>query len=204
VGSVGDAVELPWVNFKLTPDQAANALSNAYARVTGKRPNANVLALMIAQTGFETGQWSLPNYNYGGIKFASSKDSYFQFLDCGEIINGVQIHHTAADRSPMCEFAAHLTAVDGAEHYVRTLQGRPNWWNGLHTGTVDGYIKGLTIQPYAYFTAVPAAYLAGVQKLYAQFASVAKRYAAGTIVGFVVFAFGLSAYALWRRSRRSA
>lgn len=157
---------LPLKSIKLSTEEAAHALANAYQRVTGTRPRADVLGLMMAHTSFETrgggSGWNLPNYNFGGVK-ASPMDPYAQIFPSAEG------HGPAFPQ----RFAAWLTPEDGAEGWVRVMKARSNWWNGLHSGTAEGLVRGLTTSP-AYFTGDPTTYLAGVKGLAASYAHVAQ------------------------------
>jgi hypothetical protein len=193
LGALG-GVALPNTLTPLTADQAAAALATAYKRVTGRAPTQRILALLVGQTALETGDWkSLHNYNFGNAK-ASASDPYYTGFRCWELVNGQQTWYEADD--PMCRFAAHLTAADGAEHYIRVLAHRPNWWAGLQTGTVDGYVAGLTTSP-AYFTANAQQYADGLTVRMNKFAAQAVKYAGehkaavvGTAVGVFVLTFG--------------
>lgn len=167
--------QLPVKMVRLSAVQAAQALDKAYKKVTGRRPSWKILLLMLAQTGLETGQWNLPTNNWGGVKYNAKVDKFFQYLKCGEVIDGVHIEFPAGD--PHCIFAAYKTPEDGAERYVRTLKGRSSWWNGLHTGTLEGFIDGLTPGPgQNYFTANKAKYMASMNAMMKQFRDVAYRY----------------------------
>lgn len=184
----------------LTADQAAKAFSQAYQKVVGKVPAPEVLNLLIAQSAFETGNWGkgIHNYNFGNAK-ATSHDKYVQYFRCSEVINGVETFFDPP--SPVCKFAAFPTAEEGAEAYIKLLQGRSNWWNGLHTGTVAGFVQGLTTQP-AYFTADPSIYAAGMSRLFSQYSAIATQWAVpiglgiGMIAAIVggVGALGILAY----------
>ena len=60
------------VKDMLTPlsrDDASRAFLTAYQQLTGKLPTPAVLALLLAQSAFETGHWkSLHNFNFGNAK----------------------------------------------------------------------------------------------------------------------------------------
>lgn len=187
-----DGVALPDKLTPLTPDEAAAALATAYRRVTGKAPTRKILALLVGQTALETGDWkSLHNFNVGNSK-ASASDPYYTGFRCWELVNGEKVWFAADD--PMCRFTAHLTAADGAEHFIRMLMRRPNWWAGLQTGTIDGYVAGLTSRP-AYFTANAGEYARGMAARMDRFAQQAIRFAGsnpGTVLGGAVGVFALT------------
>lgn len=188
-------IEIPNLLTPMTPDAAAAALAEGYRRVTGRLPTQRILGLLLGQTALETGNWkSLHNFNFGNAK-ATDSDPFYQNFRCSEIINGAEQFFDPPD--PHCRFAAHRTAADGAEHYIRVLQHRANWWNGLQSGTVPGFIDGLTAQPYAYFTANKDLYEKGLADRMASYAAQATKYAGehkaaviGTAVGVFALTFG--------------
>ena len=165
---------LPWKSYQPSSDEAAQALATAFQRVTGSAPSSSVLALLMAQTSFETrpkGQttgWNLPNFNWGGIK-ASLWDPFIQIFQTAEGYGSSEVH------APL-KFAAYTSLADGAEAYIRTLKARSNWWNGLLTGDPSAFIRGLTTPP-AYFTGDPTNYLAGLRGLSAAYSAVAQKWA---------------------------
>ena len=114
----------------------------------------------------------LPNYNFGGMK-ASSGDEYVQTFGTTEVVNG-------ATQAMQAKFAAFKSAADGAAAYIRMLQSRPHWWDGLHSGSAEGFIQGLTTAP-AYFTANPATYLAGLKSRMGAFYDQAVKYAGAPV-----------------------
>lgn len=139
----------------ITPAQAAKSMSEGYKRAVGVKPSRKVLGLLLGQWALETGNGkSVHNYNYGNKK-ATPSDPYYSYFRCSEIINGKEVFFNPPH--PACKFTAYRNAEEGAEAFVRLLKGRKHWWDGLHTGTVEGFIKGLTTKP-AYFTASPTKY----------------------------------------------
>jgi len=170
----------------LTPAQAAKAFSAAYQKVVGKVPAPEVLNLLLSQSAFETGNWGrgIHNYNFGNAK-ATSHDKYVQYFRCSEVINGVETFFDPP--SPVCKFAAFPDAESGAVAYINLLKGRSNWWNGLHTGNVAGFVQGLTSPP-AYFTADPNIYGAGLNRLFMQYADLATQWAVPIGLGIGVLA----------------
>jgi peptidoglycan hydrolase-like protein with peptidoglycan-binding domain len=172
---------LPWSAFQPTQDEVAQSLVTAFdavpsALASNGAPSANVLALLMAQSSFETrpsGQptgWNLPNYNMAGIK-ATEWDPFVQIFKTteGQGASAVTIDAT---------FAAYESLADGAAAYVRVLRSRSAWWQGLLSGTPAGFVQGLTTPP-AYFTGDPSEYLAGLRSLVAQYAGTAAKYAVG-------------------------
>lgn len=184
----------------LTPGDAAKALSEGYKQVTGRKPNKKVLGLMLGQSALETGNWqSIHEYNYGGVKGNPAKDTFVQYLPTHEIINGERVLLQPPD--PRTIFRAHQNAADGAADYVRTLKSRPAWWSGLHTGSVSGYVAGLTTKPFVYMTADPNQYASILDTRMAQFSDLAKKYAAkpGLTYGLVGLAIAAGGGLAWRK-----
>jgi hypothetical protein len=173
------AGEVPNKMTVLTAAQAAKAISDGYLYVTGKRPNAITLALLLGQSALETGNWkSIHNYNFGNKK-ASGSDRNWQYFRCSEIVGGKEIFYDPP--APECKFSAYGSAAEGAAAYIKLLQSRPHWWSGLQSGTVDGFIKGLTTKP-AYFTANPITYSKTLTDRMNNYSALAKQYAGSPVV----------------------
>jgi hypothetical protein len=182
----------PGIPDKLTPltsEQAAKALSDGYLLVTGKRPSKQILSLLIAQTASETGNWkSIHHYNFGNIR-GVAPDGMWTSFRAGEIDPSGNEYFLEEDISPSSQnrFMAYKDAASGAKDYIKKLKDRPNWWNGLQTGTVEGFIKGLTTYP-KYFTANPIAYQNLMANRVASYQALAKQYAAPTGIAAAVLA----------------
>ena len=147
----------------LTRQDATNALVEGYTRVTGGAPTARVLALLLAQTAFETLRWQkLHNFNFGNAKADLSYPLITQFR-CSEVEHGVEQIFDPPD--PHCNFRAYASAADGAVDYVRVLQRRPHWWNGLQSEDPNAYVDALATAP-KYFTGNPVVYKRGVASLF--------------------------------------
>lgn len=201
--SVGPSTLLSDKSTPMTPDDVAKAIASGYKQVTGQSPTPQVLALMLAQSSFETGGWGkgIHNYNFGNAK-ATGSDKYYQVFHASEVVNG------QTQFSDM-KFAAFTNPADAGAHYVRLLKNRPNWWNGLQTGTPEGFIQGLKTQP-EYFTGPADTYLKAVKANTSKYMALANQYSgyvasaisifAGTwvIVGGVV-AVGVTLYEMIKR-----
>jgi Putative peptidoglycan binding domain len=166
---------VPRSTYKPTLDEAAQALANAYQRVTGSTPSAPVLSLLMAQSSWETRSgptgWNLPNFNWGGIK-ASVWDPLIQVFSTKEGYGASEV------TVPKARFVAYRSIAEGAEDYIRRLKGRAAWWAGLQSGTPDGLLRGLTSGPAGthYFTGNPQVYLTGLRSLVNTYAPTAARY----------------------------
>lgn len=194
VDSIGDSFAGVVLTDKLTPmspDEAAKAISEAYKIVTGSKPSAQILGLMLAQWALETGNGKfIHHYNYGNAK-ATKNSGFTTYFRCSEILNGVEQFFDPPD--PHCHFAAYPSAIEGAIAFVNLLKNRENWWKGLQTGTPQGFVKGLSTQPYAYFTANVSLYEKVLTERYGKYIEVAKHYAKPSIFWKVIL--GLTAVA---------
>lgn len=183
----------------ITPAQAAKALSDGYKIVTGKRPAKNVMQLLVGQSAFETENWhAIHNYNFGNKK-ASSGDRNWQYFRCSEIVDGQEVFYDPP--AWQCRFAAYRSAAEGGAAYIQLLKEHTNWWNGLHSGTPEGFVQGLTMRPGAYFTASPSVYLNGLMKRMNDYAAIALQFAESPvgIGGFIALALGVALF-MFRKS----
>jgi flagellum-specific peptidoglycan hydrolase FlgJ len=194
-----------FVENQLTPlsaEQAAAALSEGYQRVVGSKPSQAILSLLLGQTALETGNWrSIHNYNFGNVR-GVSPDGLFTSFRAGEIEGGKEVFYEAGD--PRNKFRAYQDVVAGAADYVRALRDRPHWWEGLQSGTVEGFIHGLTTYP-AYFTANAAQYSRVLSDRMNQYTALAKQYAGSHSSVLAAISVGVAAgtgFALVRRYRR--
>lgn len=146
----------------LTDEEAVQGIADAYELVTGEPATPGVHALLTAQSDFESGGWKSKggsgffNYNPGGVKRQGDGD-YFESQTTESPDGGVTTEHVTQ------QFAAFDSAAKGFEAWIRQIQRRPAWWQGLHTETVDGYVDGLTTPPLKYFTGSPDDYKAGLK-----------------------------------------
>ena len=157
------------VENRLTPlsqQEAASVLVEAYARVTGGPPTMRVLALLLAQTAFETGRWQkIHNFNFGNAKADAGYPLVTQFR-CSEVEQGVE--HFFDPPEPHCNFRAYTNAADGAVDYVKVLRSRTHWWDGLQTEDPNAFVDALATAP-KYFTGNPVAYKRGLTSLFDEF-----------------------------------
>ncbi|HKY34830.1 MAG TPA: hypothetical protein VJN18_02720 [Polyangiaceae bacterium] len=163
------------VQDKLTPlgrDEAGRAFLAAYQQLVGRSPTQAVLALLLAQSAFETGHWkSLHHYNFGNAKAHPNYPLITQFR-CSEVDqNGVETFYDPPH--PQCNFRAYETPAAGALDYLKVLQNRPHWWQGLHTGDPAAFVDALSTPP-KYFTGNPTVYKRSVVSLFNGFFPLAK------------------------------
>jgi len=157
------------VEDRLTPltlQEARAALLEAYRRATGGPPSTRVLALLLAQSAFETGRWQkIHNFNFGNAKADLSYPLVAQFR-CSEVEQGVETFFDPPD--PHCNFRAYTRASDGALDYIKVLQSRPHWWSGLQTEDPSAFVDALATTP-KYFTGSPVVYKRAVGSLFDEF-----------------------------------
>ena len=155
----------------LSPSEAAAALTAAYQQLVGVPPSQSILALLIAQSALETGNWKkIHNYNFGNQKAGTSYPLIVQFR-CSELVNGVEKFFDPP--APECNFRAYDSAAAGALDYLRVLHGRPHWWQGLQTEDPSAFVDALATPP-KYFTANPALYKSALTSLFVQYGPLAQ------------------------------
>ena|GEM_PF-1528595 len=151
---------------QLSPSEAAAALAAAYQQLIGVPPSQAVLALLLAQSALETGNWKkIHNYNFGNQKAGASFPLIVQFR-CSEIVNGAEKFFDPP--APECNFRAYENAAAGALDYLRVLHARPHWWQGLQTEDPSAFVDALAAPP-KYFTANPAIYKSALTSLFVQY-----------------------------------
>ena len=160
----------------LNQQDASRALGEAYTRVTGAPPSARILALLLAQTAFETARWQkIHNFNFGNAKAELSYPLFTQFR-CSEVEQGVERLFDPPD--PHCNFRAYTNAADGAVDYIKVLQSRPHWWDGLQTEDPNAFVDALASAP-KYFTGNPVIYKRALASLFDEFRPLALAAARG-------------------------
>lgn len=166
------ASQLPDKLTPLTPEEAVKAIADGYKQVTGRKPSKKVLALLIGQTALETGNWTMMhNYNFGNMKLGKA-DSFFQVYRVGD-----------DPTDPGAKYAAFQNAADGAAAYIAIFKrpDRQHWWDGLQSGNIDAFIKGLTTAP-VYFTADASHYTGVLANRLAKYQDLANKYGASTVL----------------------
>jgi hypothetical protein len=168
------ATELPDKPTPMNGEDVTKAISTGYQQVTKKVPSPNVLNLIVAQAAFETGDFGkgIHNYNFGNKKY-SSGDPHYQFFRCNEVIDGVNQFFDPPD--PHCKFAAYANPAQAGEAFIRLLQGRSVWWNGLQSGDPSAFASALKAG--GYFTGDEGTYAAGLERFTRQYIALAEKYA---------------------------
>lgn len=200
-GSIGPIViasELPDKPTPMSGEDVTKALSTGYQKVTKTVPSSQVLNLMVAQAAFETNNFGhgIHNFNFGNKKY-SDGDPYYQFFRCNEVIDGVNQFFDPPD--PRCKFAAYANANQAGEAYVRLLQGRPAWWNGLQSGDPTTFVTGL--KSAGYFTGDLNDYIGGVKRYANEYLALADKYAVPIAVGLSSTLLAIAAGGLYMSYR---
>lgn len=142
---------------RLSGDEAAGALRDAWTSLRGEPPSAETLSILVGQWAHETGRGaSMLNYNFGGLKgtgpsglsaACSTREGW------GE--NQVRV----VDR-----FRAYGTAEEGARDYMSLLVRRyPDAVHAAENGDARGFVQALKAR--GYFTDNEATYTKSVQSL---------------------------------------
>ena len=138
------------------------ALAEVWPSIVGGTPSRQALLTLLAQSAFETGQWtSAFNYNLGGIKHVTGDGRDFFTSGCSEVVNGVNVPQT-------CTFRAFATLSEGASDYLSFLHKRfANAWPFVEAGDPAGFVHAL--KSAGYFTGSENDYVAGVTRYFNQF-----------------------------------
>src|SRR5271157_351844 len=173
-GSIVAATELADKPTPMNGEDVTKAISSGYQQVVKKVPTPDVLNLMVAQAAFETGNFGkgIHNYNFGNKKF-SGGDPYFQYFRCNEVIDGVNQFFDPPDSH--CKFAAYANPAQAGEAFVKLLQGRSVWWNGLQSGNPSTF--ALALKQGGYYTGDEAGYAAGLERYAKDYIALAEKYA---------------------------
>lgn len=103
-------------NTRMTPEEAARYLAEAWTRVVRSPPlNRSILEILVAQWSHETGEGrSMQNWNYGGLKYGGAGQAAIYNLT-HETVNGQRVEVRGA------AFQAYPTPQIGAAHFVTFL-----------------------------------------------------------------------------------
>ena len=185
LGWMGGVVvtEVPTRRTSMTPPIAVGHIADAYRTALGRVPKPKTLAILVAQSALETGQWkSMWLYNFGNMRAGRNYGGKTQSLKgADEIINGKRVTGAAVEAG----FRAYDSAHEGALDFVRFLMvdttpnnGRPNKWEvaaeAAERGDLKTYVFALSDPDGnpgtsdGYFTADPDIYYDGLRALYEQ------------------------------------
>jgi hypothetical protein len=138
-------------------DEAASALSNAYASVTGRAPTAKQLSLLVAQWSLETGGGrAMMNYNFGGIKGTSPSGMSTAYK--------TKEGYGATERTITDQFRAYRTPQEGAADYLRVLRAHfPKSFDAVRAG--DAQVFAHTLKREGYYTGNEADYTKAIASI---------------------------------------
>lgn len=144
---------------RLTEAQAREAFTTALRAVLQRDPTPAELRMLIAQSAFETGDWTFMfNWNFGNAVVGGSGAHWFTLKnDADRPIE--KRHHYRVFASP----------ADGAAHYVHMLQTRfTKAWPLIGSGDTHAFATALKAQNY--FEDELEHYAAGLAQKYRRFA----------------------------------
>lgn len=141
--------QVPPKQTKFTRDDALKLLRDAMLAATGMSPSSAELAMVAAQSAFETGQWrAIWHNNFGNSVLGSAKAQWY-----------------ALTGTPGYKYRVFPTAADGALYYVNLLMKRyPDAWALRGTGDTAAYVHALKLGHY--FTGDEHNYAGGVKRFY--------------------------------------
>lgn len=159
---------------RLSENQVREAFYQGFIQVTGQKPSDQVLALMMAQSAHETGQWAaLHNYNFGNVKALGGWPHQTTTFGAWERLNGKK--ETFPPGHPQTQFRAYPTASEGAADYIITLlrdnkRRKPPdaWKQALLTGDPAAFSEILA-KPPPYYTGDKGAYTRAMTRYYNQY-----------------------------------
>jgi mannosyl-glycoprotein endo-beta-N-acetylglucosaminidase len=145
---------------RLSGEQAANAISQAWQERFGEPPSQGTLSILVAHWAHETGRGeSMLNYNFGGIKGSSPgglSAAYKTREGFGE-----------NEQRIVARFRAYESATEGARDYVDLLARRyGDAVDNASREDAPGFVRALKAK--GYFTGEEQAYVKSVSSLAAQ------------------------------------
>lgn len=142
---------------RLSGDEAAGALRDAWTRVRGEPPSTETLSILVGQWAHETGRGaSMRNYNFGGLK-GTGPSGLSAACSTREGWGDSQVR--VVER-----FRAYGSAEEGARDYVSLLARRyPDAVRAAENGDAQGFVQALKAR--GYFTDNEATYSKSVQSL---------------------------------------
>lgn len=157
---------------RLTPSEAVEALAAAFRDVTGVRPTPRSLAILVAQTALETGQWKkMHNFNFGNIR--GTFEGRWTSFRASEIVDGKEVFLDPGEDN---KFRAYPDAAAGARDFIRFLAvdtngDGSNRYERAWQAVLDGFPRGFVacLARAGYFTASERLYYDGLRALYDQF-----------------------------------
>jgi hypothetical protein len=186
------AAELPAVQTVITGQQLREGLCAAWSELYGEEPSQASIALLCAQSAFETAFWKrCMAFNLEGAKAMPGGGYDWCYFTTTEWMSPAMARSTAAlastehpaelvttvpdgrglvevkfkPKHPACCFRAFETLEAACVDYLRLLAKKfSSAWPAVLAGDVATFIQ--EIKAHGYFTGDPAVYLAGVRRCY--------------------------------------
>jgi flagellum-specific peptidoglycan hydrolase FlgJ len=154
-----EITEVPKEKTPVSQEEATTYIDSAFQRVFGGKPTPKQLAILVAQSAFETGWWKdMYNYNYGNIK-GYGPSGLTTRLPTTEGYGKTKI-------SIVDGFRAYADAFEGVDDYLELLRDKyPKASECMKKEDVDGFVRELQGH---YFTGSPSAYKSAVNKIVKQ------------------------------------
>jgi hypothetical protein len=130
----------PIVKTALAPQDFANALAVAWPAVIGGVAPEAAIAVLLAQSAYETGQWAnCYNYNFGNITHVDG-DGYDYFIGADKDGSGHWITHA---------FRSFDNAQDGVTAYLSFLKNKyASAWQYVLDGDPSSFVDALKAHGY--------------------------------------------------------
>jgi hypothetical protein len=154
-----EPTEVPKERTPVSLEEATKYIESGYERVFGGKPTPKQLAILVAQSAFETSWWKdMYNYNYGNLK-GMGPSGLVTRLPTSEGYGKNKI-------SIVDGFRAYSDPFEGVDDYLELLRDKyPKASECMRKEDVDGFIRELQGH---YFTGNPEDYKKGVNKIVKQ------------------------------------
>lgn len=176
----------------ISAGEAHGALHSAWRRFFDAPPTQNQLALLLAQSALETGNWErMIHFNFGQLMANTEGKGVNVFWD------GDYYEDPKGDGNKR----VYHSAEEGAADYVRLLSHREAWRAGLLSGKPDVYAKALKSPP-AYYQAPLSGYTVTLTALFRRFGGTVSSYGSVIAKLYGLAALGLGAWYITRKGRK--
>ena len=164
----GPAVEVPGALTPLSADAAGDVIAESYGAVTREEPTEQIVALLKAQSGFETGRWrSMHSHNFGNVTHTGAGPYWARTVT--EFLPEPTVKRM--------KFRAYDSAPQGADDWIGLLERRyPAAWAVLQ-GSADPRSFVEALKAGRYFTGPLPDYAAGVSSLFREFTNTGRVFA---------------------------
>ena len=162
-------LEVAKVRTELSERDARAAVVAAYQALTGENPKPETLALLMAQSAFETARWrSMYGNNFGNVTTDGSEPHYILDVPPFKTSDGRTLNYQ--------RFLNYETPTGGAQSWLYLLQHRyPEAWKEAHESNPNGRLFVEALKRRNYFGGPLQAYATGVQSLQREYARLYRR-----------------------------